>query len=216
MTDAGSPLADALTIRAATPADLDRISDIINDPPNPKSLSVAGTAERAIRGGRVLVHAGISLHLPMTVVAEIDGSVAAIMDAGAHHPEIQIGAALFLRLLPPVVRTIGPLGLWRLLRSRPANARVNFPADPDSYYIAELDVDAAHRNRGIGGVLLDHAESQARAAGCPRMTLVTDIINPARHLYERHGFRAAAEKRDPAFERLSGSPGRVWMVKDLA
>jgi ribosomal protein S18 acetylase RimI-like enzyme len=87
--------------------------------------------------------------------------------------------------------------------------------DADSYYVAELDVDPAFRGRGIGGMLLDYGEAEARAAGVPRMSLVTDITNPAQHLYERHGFRIVETKRDAEFERWWRTPGRVRMVKDL-
>ena len=48
------------------------------------------------------------------------------------------------------------------------------------------------------------------------MTLSTDITNPAQHLYERAGFRITQTKRDRGYEYWSGSPGRVWMVRDLA
>jgi ribosomal protein S18 acetylase RimI-like enzyme len=65
-------------------------------------------------------------------------------------------------------------------------------------------------------VLLRHAEEQARRAGCPRMTLTTNITNPAQHLYERFGFRVRETKTDAEYQRYSGCPGRVWMVKELA
>jgi ribosomal protein S18 acetylase RimI-like enzyme len=209
------PILAEMTIRPAVPADLDRVADIINDPPATGSIALAGSVEKAIRAGRVFAHFGISPLLQHTVVAEIDGQVVAVMDASADHPEVEFTVRLFLRLLVPVLRTVGAAGLLRFLRSRGAWGRVGFPNDHESYYIAELDVDSAHRNRGIGGVLLRHAEEQARAAGCPRMTLTTNVTNPAQHLYERFGFHVSETKTDAEYERYSGSPGRVLMVKDL-
>jgi len=47
------------------------------------------------------------------------------------------------------------------------------------------------------------------------MSLTTNIDNPARHLYERTGFRVAQTKRDAGYERWGGSPGRVFMVREL-
>jgi ribosomal protein S18 acetylase RimI-like enzyme len=216
MTDTAVPsITDRLTIRPAAPADLDRIADIINDPPAAGSVALAGSVEKAMRAGRVFARAGISPLIQHTVVAEIDGRVVAVMDASAHHPEVEFTPRLFLRLLVPVLRAVGAAGLWRFLRSRGAWGRVGFPNDPESYYIAELDVDSAYRNLGIGGVLLRHAEERARVAGCPRMTLATNITNPAQHLYERFGFRIRETKTDAEYQRYSGCPGRVWMVKDL-
>jgi ribosomal protein S18 acetylase RimI-like enzyme len=216
MNEQAAPLAAGrMTIRPARLDEIDVVSDIVNDPPNAGAIRIAGNAEKAVRGGRVLSRAGLSLHLPSTVVAEIDGEVAGIMDAGIDHPEPRITPGVVLRLLPTVLRTVGPGGFSRLLRSRPAYDAVAFPTDRASYYIAELDVQPAWRNRGIGGRLLDYGERQARASGAPRMTLVTDITNPARHLYDRHGFVVRETKMNAAYERWSAVPGRVFMVKEL-
>jgi ribosomal protein S18 acetylase RimI-like enzyme len=48
------------------------------------------------------------------------------------------------------------------------------------------------------------------------MALTTGISNPAQHLYERFGFEIAETKRDAAYEKLTGNPGRVLMVKRLS
>ena len=210
------PLTKPVTIRPARPDEIDIVSDIVNDPPNSGAIRIAGSAAKAVRGGRVLSRAGLSLHMPSTVVAEADGEITGIMDAGTDHPEPKVTPAVVLRMLPEVLRTVGPGGLWRLLRSRAAYDAVAFPTDRASYYVAELDVHPAWRNKGIGGRLLDYGEAQARATGAPRMTLVTDITNPARHLYDRHGFVVRETKMNADYERWSSVPGRVFMVKELA
>ena len=104
----------------------------------------------------------------------------------------------------------------RLIRSRAAWAQASFDQLPNSFYIAELDIDPRYRSRGIGAALLQLAEEQARAQNCDTISLVTDIINPAQHLYERAGFRIVETKRDAEYERWSASPGRVLMVKYLS
>ncbi len=81
--------------------------------------------------------------------------------------------------------------------------------------MAELDVDPQHRNRGIGGALLDYADAEARQQGYRLMSLTTTTINPARRLYERHGFGVVETKTDPAYQRYTGIEGRVLMVKEL-
>lgn len=126
------------------------------------------------------------------------------------------GIGLVRRLIVPVVRTIGFGGLWRLLRSRPAWARVHFDEVPGAYHIAELDIDSRYRNRGIGAAFLRLAEEKARAQGCAVMSLTTDITNPAQHFYERAGFRVVDTKKDAEYERWNLSAGRVLMVKDLS
>ena len=215
VSDARTLALEGMTIRAAVAADPDRMADIINDPPDRGSVAIAGSVEKAMRAGRLFARTGITPLLEYSVVAEMDGRVIAVMDAGVRHPEVEFSVGLFVRLLVPTLRTIGVSGLVRFLRSRGPWARVGFPNDADSYYIAELDVASTHRNRGIGGALLRHAEEEARHAACPRMTLTTNITNPAQHLYERCGFHVRETKVDAEYERYSGSPGRVLMVKEL-
>lgn len=55
--------------------------------------------------------------------------------------------------------------------------------------LEDLIVHASHRGNGAGSLLLRGAMDAARAAGCRRLTLLTDISNePARRFYRRHGF----------------------------
>lgn len=55
--------------------------------------------------------------------------------------------------------------------------------------IEDLVVAPAHRGAGLGSRLLEHALAEARAAGCKRVTLLTDAANAgARRFYARHGF----------------------------
>jgi len=56
--------------------------------------------------------------------------------------------------------------------------------------IHDLAVLPGRRGGGVGRALLTAAESHARALGCCKLTLeVQDDNTPARHLYERFGFR---------------------------
>ncbi|HXC59369.1 MAG TPA: GNAT family N-acetyltransferase [Steroidobacteraceae bacterium] len=56
--------------------------------------------------------------------------------------------------------------------------------------IHDLAVVPGRRGRGVGGALLAAAQSHARELGCCKLTLeVQDDNTPARHLYERFGFR---------------------------
>jgi ribosomal protein S18 acetylase RimI-like enzyme len=206
---------EGLSIRAAVERDRDRIAAIIDDPPSAQAVAIAGDERRARAAGRLFVRHDLSIQLAHTVVAEIDGTAVAIMDAARGRQEASPSPMQTLRLLVPAVRAVGPDGLWRFVRSRPAWQRVSFEPLADDYFISELDVAAAYRNRGIGAALLRYAEAEARRLGCARISLTTNITNPAQHLYERSGFRIIETKRDRGYERWGGSPGRVFMARAL-
>jgi GNAT superfamily N-acetyltransferase len=57
-------------------------------------------------------------------------------------------------------------------------------------FLSDLVVDAAHRNRGVGGALLQRCEEWARERGADGLVLAVFQDNVgARRLYERYGFR---------------------------
>lgn len=203
-------LAD-LEIRAAKRADLPTISRIMNYPPEPPMATMLG-AVRASRLGDILVRAGINLSLEDSMVAVVDGKVAGVMECGGRSgPGTATGR--YLRLLPQIVSTLGP-ALPRAVYGMRLQRKVEFDPLPDAFAVVELYVDEAMRGRGIGGRLLDHADSLARGKWS-LMCIETGVTNPARRLYERHGFRVIETKTDAAYERLTGSPGRILMVKNL-
>jgi ribosomal protein S18 acetylase RimI-like enzyme len=68
-----------------------------------------------------------------------------------------------------------------------------------------IAVDAAHRGRGIGGLLLEEIVAVAAEHGCRRIRLDVIDANPrARALYERHGFTARRTEQTPYLRRLLG------------
>jgi ribosomal protein S18 acetylase RimI-like enzyme len=205
-------LAEGAEIRAATPADLADIARIMNYPPEPPMATLLGSG-RSSRLGELFALNGASITLAHTTVAVVDGAVAGVLECG-----IQYGAGLttgrLLRLLPRVIFILGPV-TPRALYGTWLRQKVQFAPQPDAYVVGELYVDEALRNRGIGGRLLRYAEDLARACGSSRMCLETGITNPALRLYERHGYKVVATKRDAGYERMTGSPGRVLMSKDI-
>ncbi len=206
---------EGLTTRPAAPQDFERAWSIVNEPPSRESIGMAGDARRAVAVGNVLARHGLGIDISQTTLAMLDGQIVGVLEAyGAEHHR-KIAPLTVLRLIPRAIRLLGPRQTLWLPAALRARGRVNCPPVPGSYYIAEIDVDERYRNRGIGGVLLRHAEEAARAAGHKQMSLTTAITNPAQHLYERHGYRVVETKTDAAFERITGIPGRVLMVKDL-
>ena len=200
-----------LTVRKATAADTERIAELLSGDPGQEAVAVAGCYEAARKFGMALVRLPDSPQgWQHSVVAELEGEVAGIMQGGVD--EIDYGLTPSLAWLAFRVFGVGfvsVLGRYRVLQ------RVGIPHPRDSYYIGEINVAAELRNRGIGGALLDHATAEAKRLGCAQMSLNTTITNPAQHLYERHGFRIVETRTDPEYERMTGIPGRVLMIKEL-
>jgi GNAT superfamily N-acetyltransferase len=64
------------------------------------------------------------------------------------------------------------------------------------------------RGRGLMQALIDHALAAGKAAGFEQVSISFLIGNEAaERCYAKAGFAFAEEKRDPAFEALTGSPG---------
>ena len=91
------------------------------------------------------------------------------------HPEV--GAILVLREAGRVVGMVNLL--WTVSTFLGGKAA----------WLEDLVVDPAYRGRGGGALLLEAAAAHAQAAGCSRITLLTDNDNErAKTLYRRHGF----------------------------
>lgn len=200
-----------LTLRRATPADIERIAEIVAGEPGQEAIGIAGNEALARRFGLAFVRLECRHDWHITTLAERDGSVVGVLQAAGNLPQMNVTFALAVL----VVRTFNPLRLPGFLRRQRARDRVQMRRPAGAYYIAELDVDPRYRNQGIGGALLDYAEEEARAGGFARMGLATTMVNPARRLYERHGFVVVETRTDRDYERYTGIPGRLLMAKEL-
>jgi GNAT superfamily N-acetyltransferase len=83
-----------------------------------------------------------------------------------------------------------PIGLWKVRR------------DPGEWWILQVQIMPAHQGQGIGGQLVGALVAEARAAG---MALCLTVLkaNPARRLYERHGFALITEDEFGCTMRVS-------------
>jgi GNAT superfamily N-acetyltransferase len=70
---------------------------------------------------------------------------------------------------------------------------------PDQIRLDQLFILPSHQNRGIGTSILRDLAREARLAGKP-VKLRLLLVNPARRLYEREGFRVS-----------SSTPERIYM-----
>jgi len=203
---------DGLSIRQATSQDTERIAEIIAGDPEQEAIAIAGCVEAARNFGMGLVRLPDSPQgWQHTTVAELNGEVVGVLQASSASASFRLRPRLALLAL----RTFG-VGIVSVYPRFRARLRVNpsFPAG--AFYIAELHVDPAYRNKGMGGTLLEQAEQDARRQGFRKMSLMTTTTNPAVRLYERRGFRVVETRTDPAYERYTGIAGRHLMVKELS
>lgn len=200
-----------ITFRPATRADAAALAEVFGTEPSEEQLGMAGGNAARARKFRRLTLSTISgdAALPRTTVAVGDGRVVGLLQAGA-----EAGDNITPALVIGVLRIFGPAVLGFLKRDR-TRARVHLSPPPGAYHIAEVHVLPAARNQGIGAALLAEAERTARAANAPAMSLTTTTSNPARHLYERTGFRVIETREDPAYQAITGVSGRILMVKNL-
>lgn len=79
-------------------------------------------------------------------------------------------------------------GLWLLQLGTPKD----YPAG--KCYLDPICVDEKFRGKGIGKVLLDMAEIDAKKRGCKVIYLLVATTNRAQHLYERQGYHVIEKK----------------------
>jgi ribosomal protein S18 acetylase RimI-like enzyme len=78
----------------------------------------------------------------------------------------------------------------------------------DEWLIEHVATLPEYRGRGLVQALIDHALAAGSSAGFERASISFLIGNEAaERSYSKAGFAFAEEKRDPAFEALTGSPG---------
>ncbi len=202
-----------LTLRAATAPDTERIAELISGEPGQEAIALACCEEAARKFGMGLIRIPNGpLGRQQSVVAEMDGRVVGVIQA---HPAGVNPFAATPRLALLALRTFGA-GIVSVYGRNQARQRVEPKIPEGAYHISEIDVDPVHRNQGIGGKLLDYAETDARERSFRQMSLHTTTINPARRLYERHGFRVVETRTDSSYERYTGIAGRHLMVKELS
>ncbi len=202
-----------LNFRKATPADTDRIAEIMFGDPRPEAIRAIGLGdiERVRAIGRAYVRMpGSPKGWQRSIVTELDGRVVGVLQT--YSP---VSLMIAARMLLVVVHVHGPWNALKLARLASASRRAQAGRRLGGYHVSELHVDSRYRNLGIGAALLGYAEDEARKGGHRLMSLEVLTTNPARRLYERAGFRVVGTRSDPAFERSTGAAGNHEMVKDL-
>lgn len=82
-------------------------------------------------------------------------------------------------------------------------------------YIEHIAVDNFTRGKGVGELLISYAEEVVRGMGFSSLSLVVAESNPAKHLYDRKGFKDIEHISSSFNEYFIGINQWVFMKKNL-
>jgi ribosomal protein S18 acetylase RimI-like enzyme len=204
-----------ITIRNATPSDLEQITTILLEDPAPDLRAIVPDPAKVRRVGALLARHGMLVGIHQTELAMLEGTPVGLMESLRSTNQQSLGLGSAAALVARAIWYAGAGVLRRYQRLDAARDRMGIRIPPGTFDLNELDVLPAYRNRGLGTQLIAHAERVARERGFREMWLTTEIDNPAVRLYQRHGFRVERQATDPVYEEMTGAPGRVLMMKDL-
>lgn len=92
------------------------------------------------------------------------------------------------KLFPERDEDVPPLGCCDLCGLALLNLATSSEVPAGKCYVDHICVDSRFRGKGIGKVLLDMAEVDAKKRGCKDIFLWVATNNRAKHLYERQGY----------------------------
>jgi ribosomal protein S18 acetylase RimI-like enzyme len=199
-----------LTVRHAGAHDAERLASLMFSAPSREAVAMAGSARAAERFQANLFRNALQTGSSTIIVAEAASGLAGLAEVSQDDDTPSF---------PTVARAaVAAMGLGGALRAAgrwSARLKVNLSGPEGSVHLVELQVAPDLRNRGIGGFLLARVDEHAIARNATHVSLTTATDNPARGLYERNGYRLMDEKTNARYERITGSAGRVLLVKPL-
>jgi ribosomal protein S18 acetylase RimI-like enzyme len=145
-------------------------------------------------------------HVSQFIVAEVDGEPAASLCA---LPASGTRAAVRAALEEAAAETgLGADELMAIFRRGGYTANCWVQGGEGEWLIEHVATLPGYRGRGLVQALLARALAAGKEAGFARASISFLIGNEvAERSYAKAGFVFAEEKRDPAFEALTGSPG---------
>jgi len=205
--DSGQP---DLVARQADADDAERLASLMFLDPGREAVAMAGSASAAERFQVRLLRRALQKGTSTVIIAETPSGPAGFAEVsqGAETPSLRT-------LAPAAVAAMGVAGALRAARRSLARRKVDLAVPGGGVHLVELQVAPDLRNRGIGALLLARVDEYAISQHAEHVSLTTATDNPARGLYERNGYRLVDQKTDARYERLTGSEGRVLMVKPL-
>jgi GNAT superfamily N-acetyltransferase len=145
-------------------------------------------------------------HVSQFMIAEVDGEPAAALCA---LPASGTGVAARAAIAEAAEKTgLSASELAAIFRRGAYPSGCWVQGGEGDWLIEHVASLSAYRGRGLVQALIAHALAAGRAAGFKRASISYLIGNdPAERCYAKAGFVFAEEKRDPAFEALTGAPG---------
>jgi len=145
-------------------------------------------------------------HVSRVLVAEADGAPAAALCA---LPAAGTGAAARAAIAEAADRIgLGAAELAAIFRRDVYSRSCWVQGGEGDWLVEHVGALPEYRGRGLVQALIARALDMGQGAGFKRATISFLIGNePAERCYARAGFTLAEEKRDPAFETLTGAPG---------
>ena len=199
-----------LTVRHAGAHDAERLASLMFSAPSREAVAMAGSAGVAERFQAILFRHALQTGGSIIIVAETTSGLAGLAEVAqdADNPS-------FLTVARAAVATMGLGGALRAAGRSLARRKVELSGPDGGVHLVELHVAPELRNRGIGGFLLARVDEHAIGQNATQISQTTATDNPARGLYERHGYRLMDQKTNARYERITGSAGRVLMLKPL-
>lgn len=153
-------------------------------------------------------------HVSHFMIAEVDGEPAASLCA---LPAAGTGVAA----RSAIAEVAGQVGLNEselaaIFRRGAYTSRCWVQGGDGEWLIEHVATLPAYRGRGLVQALIEQALDQGKAAGFSQASISFLIGNdPAERSYAKAGFTFAEEKRDPAFEAITGAPGFRRFVRAI-
>ena len=145
-------------------------------------------------------------HVSQFIIAEVEGKPAAALCALPASGTLVSARAAF-REIAETTR-LDAAELAAISRRGDYTAGCWVQGGDGDWLVEHVACLPSHRGRGLTSALMGQALAAGKAAGFAQASISFLIGNePAERCYAKGGFSFAEEKRDPAFEALTGAPG---------
>jgi ribosomal protein S18 acetylase RimI-like enzyme len=153
-------------------------------------------------------------HITKFIIAEVEGEPAASLCALPAEGTVAAARGAIREVATAI--GLSATDLMAILRRGAYGANCWVQGGEGEWLIEHVATLPEYRGRGLVQALIDHALAAGKAAGFERASISFLIGNEAaERCYAKAGFSFAEEKRDAAFEALTGAPGFRRFVRGI-